>query len=197
MEYTTYKTIFGTVLVVSGIAFSIILLSVNHRRNVVEDAARVARPRSGLSLNVTSEATVTPVLRATRDNKEVTGGPCNIERIDGEVFGTTAHRTPKRVIAISGWLVDQATRSVPQSVSLAIDVAKGDSRAWTAAVTPSIDRPDVVKILGGNAAYRRSGFEVKLDRSVLADGEYRLQIRYSLDGRDFLCDNGRSIELDS
>jgi hypothetical protein len=119
---------------------------------------------------------------------------CNIESVDRRKFAgeslPVAADAPRRVV---GWVVDVENRNVPRDAELALVAGDGSPigsqpvRMWRA-------RYDVVAAKGGNPAYTESGFDVDLDLSGIAPGQYRLVIR-SAQAAPTTCDVGRLIQV--
>jgi hypothetical protein len=116
--------------------------------------------------------------------------------MNGKLADMPAYRTSRKDIEISGWLVDQATKAIPQDASIRIE--DGDhSHIWLVPIAPAIDRVDVQANQGDEPAYRHSGFSVRVDLSALSIGEYRILLQYRIAGQGYTCDNGRSLKIGS
>lgn len=191
-----YKTLFGTILVVAGITLAIIYLSIDHKKRIGGEAVIASHVSDKASSEEGNSPTVSPVPHTNGKQAPISGGPCNIERMDGELVGADTYQAHPTNIEISGWLVDQATKSIPENASIRIE-SNDRSRVWTVPMTPTIDRADVQAIEGGEPAYRRSGFLVKFDPSGLPSGEYRVLLQYQIAGHEYACDNGRSLRIGS
>lgn len=191
-----YKTLFGTTMVVTGITLAIIYLSIDHKKRIMGEAATAAHTGDKASSEKGNSLIVS--LMPQTDGKQVltSGGPCNIERMDGELVGASAYQARSTGIEISGWLVNQATKSIPKNASIRVE-SNDRSRVWIVPMAPTIDRADVQASEGGEPAYRRSGFLVKFDPSGLPNGEYRVLLQYQIAGHDYACDNGRSLRIGS
>jgi hypothetical protein len=121
---------------------------------------------------------------------------CNLERANKVVFSGAPLEVSKSggPVRVSGWIADQAAGSVPAKGDLRM-VGVQDNRAWKFGVETGGNRGDVVKLLGGEAAYASSGFGATVDFSGMPSGSYRMYTVFT--GSDGLkvCDNGRSITL--
>lgn len=119
---------------------------------------------------------------------------CNIESVDRRKFAgesvAVAADAPRRVV---GWVIDEGNRNVPRDAELVLVAGDGSPvgsqpvRMWRA-------RYDVVAAKDGNPAYTESGFDVDLDLSAVAPGQYRLVIR-SAQADPPTCDVGRLIQV--
>ncbi len=190
-----YKTFLGSALTMAGITLAIIGLSVIHRRQLMKPAAIPAPSKGGTSTLAAAAKFVRP-FQYTGNMPLVPVGHCNIERVDGAWFGTKVRQVSGTGFKLSGWVVDQATKSVPDSVSLWLK-KKGDSRIWAIPLAVTINRPDVMENQGGTPSYLRSGFSAKINPSGLPAGEYHLFIQYPGDGHAYVCDNGRHLRVGS
>ena len=189
-----YKTLLGTTLVIAGITLAIVYLSIDHKHRV---AARLSVPTQANDKSTTaSEGSVRPALDSSGKQALASGGPCNIERMDGVVLDSSAHSVSRTDVEISGWLTDQATKSVPQDAGLRIE-DKEHSLVWLVPIALAVDRPDVQASQGGEPAYRRSGFLEKIDLSKFSIGKYKILLQYQLAGHGYICDNDRSMKIGS
>ena len=119
---------------------------------------------------------------------------CNIESVDRRKFAgeslAVAADAPRRVV---GWVIDEGNRNVPRDAELVLVAGDGSPvgsqpvRMWRA-------RHDVVAAKDGNPAYAESGFDVDLDLSAVAPGQYRLVVR-SAQADPPTCDVGRLIQV--
>lgn len=185
------KKLLVSVLVVLAIAGAIVGLSVLHRS---ESAARKPQQSNAGSEAGNSAALVSP----TPDDAKA-GAPfvlvndCNIERVNGDLFGASPAKTPGSVVELSGWLVDAASHTVPKSAFFRFEQASS-KHVWKARFQTGGARPDVVQSQGGNVAYARAGFDAHIRMTALPAGTYHVVIQYSgPSGRKHLCDNGRRI----
>jgi hypothetical protein len=188
----SYKTLFGSVLVIAGIILVIICLSIEHKNRIAGSLGEV--PASSKVSPKTPGTAVNPVPHINGKQPPPPGGPCNIERINGELADTVAYRTSRKDIKISGWLVDQATKTIPLDASIRIE-DRDHSRIWLVPIAPVIDRVDVQASQGDEPAYRHSGFSVRFALSALSPGEYRILLQYRIADQGYTCDNGRSLQI--
>ena len=118
---------------------------------------------------------------------------CKIEAINGVPFSTDpASVTGDEAVTLSGWVVDQRSGRVPLNLSMRFTPAAGapvDIR-----VKHRIFRPDVADYFRKNA-YLIAGFKLTVPPLTLARGRWRMSMAYSVDGRDVVCDNGRSVDI--
>jgi hypothetical protein len=189
----SYKTLLGSAATIAGVSLAIIGLSVLHRRQLPEPATVPAPPKSGTSPQAASGNLIQPS-QYTGNVPLVPAGHCNIERLDGALFGAEVHQLSDAGFELSGWVVDQGKKSVPAGANIWLE-KNGDSRIWSVPLALTIGRPDVVENQGGNAAYLRSGFSVRINPSGLPAGQYHLLIQYPGDGHAFVCDNGRQLRV--
>ena len=121
---------------------------------------------------------------------------CNLERANGTVFtGTPLPVARSASLVLSGWVVDAQRNSVPATVDVRL-VGNTDNRAWKAQAHTGGRRDDVMKLLGGNAAYASPGFSVTLDPSALPPGTYRAYVVFDGGSGGKSCDNGRAITIE-
>ena len=191
-----YKTLFGTALVIAGITLAIVYLSIDHKKRIGVSLAATVHAGDKAPSKKDNSLIISPMPYTDGKQALVSGGPCNIERMDGELLGAVAHQARPTDIEISGWLVDQATKSIPQNASIRVE-NNDRSHVWIVPITPIIDRADVQASEGGEPAYRRSGFLVKFDLSGLPSGGYRVLLQYQIAGHGYTCDNGRSLQIGS
>jgi hypothetical protein len=119
---------------------------------------------------------------------------CNIERANGTLFWPEQPRVSKTdTVEISGWIVNEATQSVPDNVKLRLQTANGHS-AWEQDVVERQDRPDVAKNLGVDA-YRKAGFRISLDVADLVAGDYVVYLAYDGPVGESICGIGRRLTL--
>jgi len=191
-----YKTLFGTILVFAGITLAIICLSIDHKKRIGTEATSAVHAGDDVSSEKGNSRIASPMSHADDKQPLISGGPCNIERMDGQLVGTDAYHARPTDVGISGWLVDQATKSIPKNASIRVE-NNDRSRVWIVPIVSIVDRADVQANEGGEPAYRRSGFLVKFDLSGLPSGEYRVLLQYQMAGHDYACDNGRSLRIGS
>lgn len=191
-----YKTLFGTTLVIAGITLAIIYLSIDHKRRIGVSLDATVHAGDKAPSEKDNSLITSPMPYVDGKQPLVSGGPCNIERMDGALLDTVAHQARPTDIEISGWLVDQATKSIPRNASIRVE-NNDHSHVWVVPISPTIDRADVQASVGGEPAYRRSGFLVKFDLSGLPSGEYGVLLQYRVAGHDYVCDNGRSLRIGS
>jgi hypothetical protein len=122
-------------------------------------------------------------------------GDCNMERFNGQAFTADAGEASLRSVpVISGWVVDAQNTAAPSAVFIRAE-SEDKSRVWFAPVHLTVERPDVVAARGGHEAFRRSGYDAKINVSNLPPGKYRLQLAYVTKTEHAICDNGRTIVL--
>lgn len=189
----SYKTLLGSVATIAGVSLAIIGLSVLHRRQLMEPAA-VAAPSKGDTATPAASANSIHPSQYTGNMPLVPVGHCNIERLDGALFGTEVRQVSGAGFELSGWVVDQGKKSVPDGANIWLE-KKDDSRIWSVPLALTINRPDVMENQGGAPAYLQSGFSVKINPSSLPGGEYHLLIQYPRDGHAYVCDNGRHLRV--
>lgn len=190
----SYKTLIGSAATIAGISVVIIGLSVLHRRQLTEPATVAAASKGDASI-VAHGGLIQPTLY-TSSISLVAASHCNIERLDGNLFGTEVRKVPATGFELSGWVVDQARTSVPVRANIWLE-KKGDSRIWVVPLALTIDRPDVVQSQGGVSAYLHSGFSARISPTSLPAGEYHLLIQYPDGGHAAVCDNGRHLRVEA
>lgn len=118
-------------------------------------------------------------------------GRCNLERVNGAMFADTPVKVSKGAMtSFGGWLADTDGKLVPDTFQLRF---VNGPRAWGADVKPTIVRADVQKLLGGDAAFAKTGHSAEYDLSGLPDGTYRVYTAFKRVGTTYACDNGRAI----
>jgi hypothetical protein len=123
-------------------------------------------------------------------------GACNLEAIDGVVVPDAKPIEAKtRRISVSGWLVDDTSKRIPEVVQLRLASQAGDGRVWQQALLPTAERLDVQKLQGGSPEVLKAGFSGSVDTSSLPPGRYALRLAYDRAGKEIVCDNGRGIIL--
>ncbi len=134
-----------------------------------------------------AEAVVAPVINEA----------CNLEYVDGVLVPDgNPIEAKSRVVKVSGWLVDNVTKTLPGQLFVRVYSTSGNGRIWQLPVAQTMERPEVQRIFGGGeAALLKSGFEGQLDMSDLASGKYTLRLSYDRAGELVLCDNGRAVVL--
>lgn len=187
------KTLFGNITAIAAISLAIIGLSILHRRQLSEPATVTAQPKGGASAPAVSGSFTQP-MQYTGNMPLVPVGHCNIERMDGILFGAQVRHVSGAGFELSGWVVDQGKKTVPAIANVWLE-KKGDPRIWAVPLALTVDRPDVMQSLGGTPAYLLSGFSAKINASNLPTGEYHLLIQYPEDGHAFVCDNGRYLRV--
>ena len=121
---------------------------------------------------------------------------CNLERANGAVFTGVPVEVLKSspALRLSGWAANSENQSVPAQLDVRM-VSADDNRAWKVAATTGGQRDDVVKLLGGNAAFASAGFATTMSVAPLPVGTYRLYIVYEDSGNLRVCDNGRAVVI--
>lgn len=190
----SYKTLLGSAATIAGVSLAIIGLSVLHRHQLTEPATVPAPSKSGTPAPAASGNFIQPS-RYTGNVPLIPTDHCNIERLDGALFGTEVHQVSGSGFELSGWVVDQDRKSVPAGANIWLE-KKGDSRIWAVPLALTINRSDVMESQGGTPASLRSGFSAKINPSSLPGGEYHLLIEYSGEGHAFVCDNGRRLRVE-
>jgi len=122
---------------------------------------------------------------------------CNLEYVDGVLVPDgNPIEAKSRLVKVSGWLVDNVTKTLPEQLYVRVYSTSGNGRVWQLAVAQSQDRPEVQRIFGGGEpALLKSGFEGQLDMADLAPGKYTLRLSYQRGADTVLCDNGRAVVL--
>lgn len=123
-------------------------------------------------------------------------GTCNLEAIDGVVVPDAKPIEAKgREFQVAGWVIDDAGQRVPSEVQVRIASQSGNGRVWQQAFVPANERPDVQQSQGGSPDVLKSGFSGSIQASSLEPGLYGLRLAYVRDGKEVVCDNGRSVLL--
>lgn len=180
--YVNYKVALSSLATIVGIALAIIGLSLQHQHELVKLTA------------TKSVAAVEQKQAASNDKQIVSGGLCNIERIDGDIFSGNARRSRALPIELTGWIVDPLTKSVPSAAEIRIEQITTQN-VWVFPLLTNINRPDVAAGQGEHPGYLTSGFSINLDTAGLPDGNYRLAIQYQSGGKVKICDNGGKLQL--
>lgn len=153
----------------------------------------------GPAANEAAPAT-TPISMRVTDVRLTTGAQqnksCNIERANGTSFSPDQPRVSKaNTVEISGWIVDEASQSVPDKVKLRLQTANGSS-AWEQDIIKRLDRQDVAHTLGVDA-YIKAGFTVSLDIADLATGDYVIYLAFDGPAGEAICGIGRRLTITS
>lgn len=120
---------------------------------------------------------------------------CNIEAIDGTHFaGAPLPVAAGGKFLVGGFLFDATTESVPDNLVLRL-VGPGQTEAWETPIEGRMDRPGLPEFLKVGQWALRSGFMQEVQVGTLAPGRYHLEVSYERDGKRYVCDNGRDIEI--
>jgi hypothetical protein len=124
------------------------------------------------------------------------GSACNMERIDGQLFGSAPQKVRVgAAIKLAGWVVDGPNASVPEAVFIRAET-QDKHRVWHAPIGLTVDRSDVSGERGKSQSMLRSGYEAVIRTDALPAGTYRLLAAFSTKTEKALCDNGRTIVID-
>jgi hypothetical protein len=127
------------------------------------------------------------------DRNEIT--TCNIEAIDGTHFAGAPLPVPAGgKFLVGGFLFDATTESVPDNLVLRV-VAPGQTEAWETPIEGRMDRPGLPEFLKVGAWALPSGFMQDVQVGDLPPGRYHIEVSYERDGKRYVCDNGRDIEV--
>ncbi|HEY0662665.1 MAG TPA: hypothetical protein VGD21_15255 [Lysobacter sp.] len=119
---------------------------------------------------------------------------CNIEYANDTLFWPdqpTASRT--KTVVISGWIIDESTKTVPANLKLRLQTANAVS-AWEQDVVTRTDRADVAK-RHNEDAYLKSGFRVDLDIPDFAPGDYVVYLAFDTPAGEAICGIGRRFTV--
>ncbi len=118
---------------------------------------------------------------------------CNLETVNGQSSeGIAIEVQQRRPVTISGWVIDEKARKVPDNVRLKIQSSDG-RLAWEQAVAEWADRSDVADRRG--RSYLSSGFAVTMNLSELPEGRYGYYLAYETASGEIVCGVGRQIVL--
>ncbi len=160
---------------------------------VSESAPAAGGAPAPVSLPAAETAGVLVSAPLTVDRTDLT--TCNIETINGAHFASE----PLPVKAesqfdIGGFLFDAGTKSVPDNLRMRL-VSQDQKQAWETAIEGRMDRPGLPEFLKvGDWAFR-SGFLQTVQTSGLPPDLYHLEVSFTRDGKRFVCDNGRNVEV--
>jgi len=119
---------------------------------------------------------------------------CNIETINGAPFSPApATAAADSAVTLAGWAVDRQSAKVPLNMDMRFTPAGG--APIDIQIRHRIFRPDVAANFGKDT-YLIAGFNLTVPPLTLGRGTWRMSIAYSVDGKDFTCDNGRSVVID-
>jgi hypothetical protein len=156
------------------------------------EAGTVAQPGSGGLVPAASEMSY-----AERQRPLAAGGKCNLERVNGAIFGGAPAVVSKAApVALTGWIADIDAKTVPATIQLRF-VATSDQRNWKANAATGEARNDVQALLGGDAAFAKTGYSAELDLAALPTGTYRVYAVFAQGQALRVCDNGRAIDVRS
>jgi hypothetical protein len=120
---------------------------------------------------------------------------CNIEAVDSRHFaGEPIEVSSGGSFLLGGYLYDATSESVPDNLRLRL-VGTAEQGAWETAIDGRLDRPDVVNVFKLAPWALRSGFAQDVQVGTLPTGRYHLMVSFERDGKRFVCDNGRNIEV--
>lgn len=151
-----------------------------------EPAAKSAAPATK---PMSMRATDVRITTGAQQNKS-----CNIERANGTLFWPDQPRVSKaNTVEISGWIVDEASQSIPDQVKLRLQTADGRA-AWEQEIVKRVDRQDVANNLGVDA-YAKAGFTVSLDIAELPAGDYVIYLAFDDPAGEAICGIGRRLTI--
>lgn len=119
---------------------------------------------------------------------------CNIEYANDTLFWPdqpTASRA--KTVVISGWIIDESTKTVPTNLKLRLQTANAVS-AWEQDVVTRTDRADVAKRYN-EEAYLKAGFRVNLDIPDFAPGDYVVYLAFDTPAGEAICGIGRRFTV--
>lgn len=185
------KQIIKSGAVIALLAGVIVLLSVNHHRMM-----KAAEPAKADSRSVGAESKRAPeMLRPTTlPAPLLQAQACNIESIGGGLYTEAAQASSGSTVAITGWLLDTTSQVEPANAELYV-VKAGQAAAWSVPLKLNLRRDDVAKLYGGSDEYRHSGFDLDIDLKPLNSGQYHLYLIYGSNGHNYVCDNGRILQI--
>lgn len=120
---------------------------------------------------------------------------CNIDRVGQNT--TPAGPTILAAgddLELSGWIVGNDRRSVPNSISIRLEDA-GKTVVWQVVTNTGKQRPDVAQSLS-NPNLAPSGFTARMQLKDLPPGNYHLYFVHTSGGVDFACDSGAMITIE-
>jgi hypothetical protein len=159
-------------------------------------------PSPGEAATTVAPAAGSPLVNApvelTYEQRRTTvsaGGRCNLERVNGAKFaGAPVPVSKGSPVQLGGWIADADAKSVPSTFDVRL-VSAADQRTWRVASQAGESRPDVQKLLGGDAALAGTGYASEFDVSALPNGTYRLYTVFVKNAATLACDNGRAIVI--
>jgi hypothetical protein len=176
----------------SFIFLSVLILSGCREPNVGQSKPEVS-PSSGSSLEAAGKGEGSPQKRSGAQAQSAS--LCNVETLQGQLFGAEVLGIGKSPHRVRGWLGHQGGVS-PDRPLLVIANMDG-TPVREIPVKLAMKRPDVAQAFPSEVGLETSGFEVVLDSSGLDSGLYRLYLSYMIGEQHFSCDNGRRIRLGS
>lgn len=117
---------------------------------------------------------------------------CNIESVDGQVFGSEL--AVEEGAEIRGWLGHDEPAEIENS-ELVVIREDGDV-ATRLPLQRDGARDDVVAAYAGREDLRNSGFSVSWVPGDIHPGRYHVLLEYKAGGVAFRCDNGRYVRTD-
>ena len=118
------------------------------------------------------------------------GGKSNIEIINNNRIDQVADVKSEDGFELSGWALDDRTKSAPEIVFIELAPVKGGARYY--ATAGRSDRDDVVKAFN-EQEYKKAGYVVKADIKSVPPGEYEINIIQVVDGNPILTLSGKKI----
>lgn len=117
---------------------------------------------------------------------------CNIERLNGAAPPAEPLALKQgAALTLSGWIVDETTRNVPEHAFVVFQSAATEGR-WSVPITDRVARDDVAKARNAGV---QSGFRARLETSTLPPGEYLVLMLFWQDGPARYCDVGRRVAI--
>jgi len=118
---------------------------------------------------------------------------CNLETINGRLWPAEAPKvTASEEVVLEGWAVDPRAHNVP--LHLRLRFVTGADGPVDVPVRHRTLRPDLMAVWKTDA-YLIAGFTVTVPPQTLGSGIWRVSLVYRADAKEFLCDNGRTLDV--
>ena len=144
---------------------------------------------------VVKKATVVsdPTLLGLTPEVGATGGICNIEFVNGLLFGAeTVVIKQTNSLTLRGWGMDVDNLRTAQSVVVCF---KGIKNTYYLPAQVGYQRKDVVDYFSLTDDLVNSGFELNTTIQYIPKGQYHVMLVMVFDDLSLICDRGRKIQI--